>query len=49
MNNLSFASIKELKAALANKEITAENCLIIALRGLKKKIAELGSALEVFR
>ena len=48
MNNLSFVSIKELKAALANKEITAEQLLDHCIARFKEKDSQLGSALEVF-
>ncbi len=48
MNNLSFASIKELRALLDKKEITAEQLVDHCIARFKEKDGDLGSALEVF-
>jgi len=48
MNTLSFASIKELRALLEKKELTAEQLLDHCIAQFKEKDGILGSALEVF-
>lgn len=48
MNNLSFASIKELRLKLARKEISAPELLEHTFNRFKEKDTELGSALELF-
>lgn len=48
MNNLSFASIKELRALLLKKEITPEQVLDHCIARFKEKDGQLGSALEIF-
>lgn len=46
--NLSFASIKELRSKLDNKEITAEQLLDHCIERFAQKDKNLGSAIEVF-
>ena len=48
MKNLSFASIKELRALLEKKELTAEQLLDHCIAEFKTKDGKLGAALEVF-
>jgi aspartyl-tRNA(Asn)/glutamyl-tRNA(Gln) amidotransferase subunit A len=48
MNNLSFATIKELRVQLANKEITPEQLLDHCIEQFNKKDEKLGSSLEIF-
>lgn len=48
MNNLSFASIKELREKLDRKEITAGQLLDHCIAQFKAHDGNLGSALEVF-
>lgn len=48
MNNLSFASIKELREKLDKKEITAEQLLDHSIAQFKKHDGTIGSALEIF-
>src|SRR3984885_5425663 len=48
MNNLSFASIKELRATLARKEISAQELLDHCIKQFEQKDTDLGSALEIF-
>jgi aspartyl-tRNA(Asn)/glutamyl-tRNA(Gln) amidotransferase subunit A len=48
MNNLSFASIKELRVALASKKISAQELLDHCIQRFEQKDADLGSALEIF-
>ena len=48
MNNLSFASIKELRALLTKKELTAEKLLDHCIARFKEKDGDLGAALEIF-
>lgn len=47
-NNLSFASIKELREQLDNKKITQEQLLDHCIEQFKKYDDDLGSALEIF-
>ena len=48
MNNLSFASIKELRSKLEKKEITARELLDYCINRFKEKDPTLQAALEVF-
>lgn len=48
MNNLSFASIKELQAQLARKEISPQELLEYCTNRINQKDGDLGAALEVF-
>ncbi len=48
MNNLSFASIKELRTKLDTNEITAQELLEHSVARFKKYDPDLGSALEIF-
>jgi aspartyl-tRNA(Asn)/glutamyl-tRNA(Gln) amidotransferase subunit A len=48
MNTLSFASIKELRSKLDNKEITTEQLLDHCIERFAQKDKNLGSAIEVF-
>lgn len=48
MNNLAFASIKDLIALLADKKISSEELLNFSLERFKKHDPQVGSALEVF-
>ena len=48
MNNLSFASIKELRAKLSNKEITSEQLLDHCIKRFEEKDGSLGASLEIF-
>lgn len=48
MNNLSFASIKELRELLDSKKITQEQLLDHCIERFKKYDGDLGSALEIF-
>src|SRR5262245_45539299 len=48
MNNLSFASIKELRLKLARKEISAQELLDYCVQRFDQKDGDLVSALEIF-
>jgi aspartyl-tRNA(Asn)/glutamyl-tRNA(Gln) amidotransferase subunit A len=48
MNNLSFATIKELKEALASKKISVKELVEFYIKRFEQHDKKLGSALEIF-